>query len=188
MKPGIDLSCAKTLKIRGPKIGICEEGYELGTGLCYKFCEKGYSGAGPVCWMQTPTVYGEKWANCGMAAAATKKDCGMAIGDMVANTVMAVINIATLGAGNVATLPAKATMESVQTVADIGISCGMSIADGATEEDAGDGAKTAVKGCLTSLLGSAIDSDVGSAALRPSRGEQTSSDAVAAPDNRRDRM
>lgn len=65
MNPGIDLSCAKRIKIGKPHTADCPKGMEKQVGLCYTPCKKGYHGVGPVCWSSTP----KGWVGCGMGAA-----------------------------------------------------------------------------------------------------------------------
>jgi len=64
---GIDLSCAKKITIGDPKSMECGSGLDYDAGLCYKGCNIGYNGIGPVCWANGPSG----WVNCGMGAAAT---------------------------------------------------------------------------------------------------------------------
>jgi hypothetical protein len=69
----LDLSCAKKITIGAPKIGICKKGYQEQAGLCYRNCEKGYAGVGPVCWADKQP---KGWIDCGMGAAKNSLTCG----------------------------------------------------------------------------------------------------------------
>ena len=93
MNKGIDLSCAKKIKIGKPKVGLCKPDQEINAGLCYKNCKSGYKGVGPVCWAATP----DGMVGCGMGAAKNKFTCGTVIGDQVVGPLTMVWTVATLG-------------------------------------------------------------------------------------------
>lgn len=71
MNPGIDLSCAKKIEIGNPRSMSCASGLEYDAGLCYKKCDTGYYGVGPVCWAKPPNG----WVDCGMGAAKDSEVC-----------------------------------------------------------------------------------------------------------------
>jgi len=102
---GTYLDPMKNTQVRGagtiPTGCAADEQYDA--GLCYKNCPANYSGVGPVCWGQTP----KEWVGCGMGAASSGGKCGEVIFDQVASVGEVALNIATLGAGNAATKPAR---------------------------------------------------------------------------------
>ena len=102
---GTFLDPMKNTQVRGagtiPTGCAADEQYDA--GLCYKKCPANYSGVGPVCWGQTP----KEWVGCGMGAASSGGKCGEVIFDQVASVAEVALNIATLGAGNAATKPAR---------------------------------------------------------------------------------
>ena len=95
---GIDLSCAKKLIIGDPKSMDCPAGQIYDAGLCYKGCNNGYSGVGPVCWANGPNG----WVDCGMGAAKTSKVCAETVFDQVSSVGNLALNVATFGAGKAA--------------------------------------------------------------------------------------
>ncbi|RZF44093.1 hypothetical protein LSTR_LSTR004465 [Laodelphax striatellus] len=90
LNPGIDLSCAKRIKIGNPQIGVCSTGEELDAGLCYTKCSSDYHGVGFVCWGKPPS----KWVECGMGAATTPKTCASTIFGQITSVGQLCINIA----------------------------------------------------------------------------------------------
>ena len=102
---GTFLDPMKNTQVRGagtiPTACAADEQYDA--GLCYKKCPANYSGVGPVCWGQTP----KEWVGCGMGAASSGGKCGEVIFDQVASVAEVALNIATLGAGNAVTKPAR---------------------------------------------------------------------------------
>ena len=76
----------------------CPAGQVYDAGLCYKGCNSGYNGIGPVCWANGPSG----WVNCGMGAAATSKVCAETIFDQVSSVGNLALNAATFGAGKAA--------------------------------------------------------------------------------------
>lgn len=99
MNRGIDLSCAKKIKIGRPHVADCNSGMERQAGLCYKRCRSGYHGVGPVCWASTPPG----WVGCGMGAAIDSASCRDAVIDQVSSVGTLALNIATLGSSSGAT-------------------------------------------------------------------------------------
>jgi hypothetical protein len=71
MNGGLDLSCAKKLIIGKPRTMSCAAGLQYDAGLCYKKCNAGFYGVGPVCWADAP----KGWVGCGMGAAKDSKVC-----------------------------------------------------------------------------------------------------------------
>jgi hypothetical protein len=75
----LDLSCAKIINVGQPELGVCPGGssnvpgsaQERDAGLCYRGCDAGYTGVGPVCWKKPP----QGWVDCGMGAAVDATTC-----------------------------------------------------------------------------------------------------------------
>jgi hypothetical protein len=63
----VGVSCLKPNSTRAPITAKCPAGTVYEDGLCYKACESGYSGVGPVCWGQCPA---DKPIPCGGGCAA----------------------------------------------------------------------------------------------------------------------
>ena len=76
----------------------CGAGLYYDAGLCYKNCNSGYNGIGPVCWANGPSG----WVDCGMGAAATSKVCAETIFDQVSSVGNLALNAATFGVGKAA--------------------------------------------------------------------------------------
>ena len=62
-----------------PKGGSCFGDEESDAGLCYKRCNAGYDGVGPVCWQQCDN----SMVKCGAACAKTDAECAMAVAGQV---------------------------------------------------------------------------------------------------------
>jgi hypothetical protein len=105
---GIDLSCAKRLKIGEPSSPSCNSDTENDAGLCYERCKSGYYGVGPVCWSKVPNG----WTDCGMGAAKDKSTCGSITSGQIMSVGTLALNVATLGASSGATTAAKASSNS----------------------------------------------------------------------------
>ena len=103
LNSGIDLSCAKKIKIGDPVSGDCPSGKEKNVGLCYPACRSGYYGVGPVCWGNAPNG----WVGCGMGAAKDSKTCATVIFNQVSSVGTIALNIATLGSSGAATTAVK---------------------------------------------------------------------------------
>jgi hypothetical protein len=99
LKPGIDLSCRKVIKLGKIKIASCPSGKYKDAGLCYKKCRTGAKGVGPVCWFNGP----KGWKNCGMGAAKTSKICGSTVFGQVSSVGTLALTVATLGTSTAAT-------------------------------------------------------------------------------------
>ena len=65
----------------------CGSGAEPQVGLCYKSCNAGFGGAGPVCWGQCPA---SQPVDCGAMCATNSSQCGGA----VANQIISVLDFA----------------------------------------------------------------------------------------------
>jgi hypothetical protein len=97
----LDLSCAKKIQISAPKLGICPGGnsdlpgsaQQMDAGLCYRGCDAGYTGVGPVCWKDPP----KGWVNCGMGAAKDSTTCAAIVFGQVAAVGQLALTAATLG-------------------------------------------------------------------------------------------
>ena len=94
---GLDLSCARYIKVGSPYIAECGANLQNNAGLCYKLCKTGYYGVGPVCWANAP----KGWVGCGMGAASSSKACRDAILGQISSVGQAALTIgvevATLG-------------------------------------------------------------------------------------------
>jgi hypothetical protein len=77
----------------------CFNNEEKDAGLCYKRCNPGMTGVGPVCWQDCPSG----WANCGAGCAKTSAQCGMTVFDQVLAPLIVAANVATLGLASPAT-------------------------------------------------------------------------------------
>ena len=85
----------------------CEDGLEYDAGLCYKKCDSGFYGVGPVCWANTPA----SWIACGMGAAANAQACAETVFDQVTSIGNMALNIATAGASKVASMTKDAAAD-----------------------------------------------------------------------------
>lgn len=111
----------------------CASGLQEDAALCYKQCNSGYYGVGPVCWESCPS--GE--TDCGAGCSSGKSSCASTVSNMVISPIMVVANVAaivlTAGAATGAT-----------AAADEGVEAGAHGAEaGAESAEAADGAKTA---------------------------------------------
>jgi hypothetical protein len=95
MNPGVDLSCAKKIKIGDPVPMDCPAGKVKDAGLCYKACDAKSTGVGPVCWGLPPAG----WVECGMGAAKDSYTCGSITWDQVSAVGGMALSIATMGSG-----------------------------------------------------------------------------------------
>ena len=93
LNSGIDLSCGKKIIIGDPVTGVCGSGQEKDVGLCYKSCNTGFDGVGPVCWGQPPSG----WVQCGMGAAKDSKTCASIVFGQVASVGQLALTVASLG-------------------------------------------------------------------------------------------
>lgn len=104
-----DLSCAKIVKIASaPKTGVCSANDSYDAGLCYKQCNAGYSGVGPVCWGKSPSG----WGDCGMGSSKDAKTCASIIFGQVASVGTLALTVATAGASDAATTAETAAEDS----------------------------------------------------------------------------
>ena len=91
----------------------CAAGQQNDAGLCYKNCNAGYSGIGPVCWGNCP---GNMPNGCGAGCANTAAACTNKVTDQVLSVVELVANVAmaatTGGAANAAKTGGKAAAAS----------------------------------------------------------------------------
>ncbi|MEP4432214.1 MAG: hypothetical protein ABJ349_08415, partial [Hyphomicrobiales bacterium] len=90
---------------------------EYDAGLCYKQCEAGYNGVGPVCWGQCP----RGWVNCGAGCARDSNSCAMMISDQISSPLMVAGNTAlialTAGGAAAGTAAANAGKAAAKTAA-----------------------------------------------------------------------
>lgn len=82
----------------------------LDAGLCYKPCNAGFTGVGPVCWEKE-----DKCVSCGMGLAADAKTCSDATSDQIFSVAKAALNLATLGAGGPALTAVTTVVGQVET-------------------------------------------------------------------------
>ncbi len=80
----------------------CKAGQQEDAGLCYKHCDSGYTGVGPVCWMNCP----KGKTNCGAGCADSKVSCVSNTAQMVVSPVTLAMNIASAGTVSVVAYPA----------------------------------------------------------------------------------
>ena len=102
LEPGLDLSCAKKVRIGSPKTGVCGSGQEMDAGLCYQECDSGFDGVGPVCWARKPAG----WVDCGMGAAKDDATCAQIVFDQVSSVGQMAIFVGTLGTSSAGTAAA----------------------------------------------------------------------------------
>lgn len=94
----------------------CPSGYENQAGLCYKKCNAGYYGVGPVCWANIPSG----WVDCGMGAATTSLTCASTVFSQVSSVFMLAANLATFGTTGEATAALKASdPKYIQKIKDL---------------------------------------------------------------------
>jgi len=110
LNPGVDLSCAKKIIIGDPVPMNCDSSQDKDGGLCYKKCNGGYTGVGPVCWASAP----KGWVNCGMGAAKDSTTCAKIIWDQVSSVGTLALNIASLGSSAAATEGASAATKAAE--------------------------------------------------------------------------
>ena len=92
----------------------------MDAGLCYETCKSGYHGVGPVCWMNTPTVKGVLWKDCGAGCAADDTTCGLVTTDMILGPLEVIVFFASLGSSSsaaAATAGAKAGKKTAMQAA-----------------------------------------------------------------------
>ena len=85
--------CQEKIVFPTPFSPGCGDG-DKDAGLCYKKCDNGYDGIGPVCWGVNPPG----WVNCGFGSAKDKAACDWALADQVMSVGFVLLNIGTLGA------------------------------------------------------------------------------------------
>ncbi|MGH6811842.1 MAG: hypothetical protein ACREDM_05665 [Methylocella sp.] len=108
LNPGIDLSCAKKVKIGDPVLGVCGSGEDRDVGLCYRACKPGFAGVGPVCWGQAP----KGWVECGMGASKNSTTCASVVFGQVAAVGQLAMTAATLGTSMAATTAVNAPAQA----------------------------------------------------------------------------
>lgn len=109
---GIDLSCAKTIKIGDPTPLVCPSEREYDAGLCYATCKSGSTGVGPVCWDQPPNG----WVECGFGAAVDSANCAEVTTNQILSVGEVVFFVATMGAGGAAKSIAKGSAQWTKLV------------------------------------------------------------------------
>jgi hypothetical protein len=107
----VDLDCGKRIIFGDPVTGICPGANQVEeAGLCYKKCDSGYSGTGPVCWMRAP----KGWVECGMGSAKDAKECGFVLVDQISSPFEVVAALVSFGSSNVVTKSTKAGLTAVK--------------------------------------------------------------------------
>ena len=97
-----DLSCTKDTYFKTPVTANCANNMENDAGLCYKKCETGSDGVGPICWSDCskktlPT-------ECGAGCASDPASCGTQTANLVISVLDSAVSIATaVGTMGVAT-------------------------------------------------------------------------------------
>ena len=118
---GIAPSCPKKIHCsHGLEAATCPPGMDYDAGLCYKKCSSGFTGVGPVCWGDAPTVSGKKWVHCGMGAARDDAACGVAITNQILGPLEIIAFVASAGSSGAATTGAKAAARATTKVAQAG--------------------------------------------------------------------
>jgi hypothetical protein len=96
----IGVSCAKKTTTRDTIVSSCGAGMVYETGLCYKACDPGYAGVGPVCWGTCPSNLPYQ---CGAGCAKDIDTCATTTNDQVLSVVGTItdiaLTVATAGAG-----------------------------------------------------------------------------------------
>lgn len=87
----IGISCTKPRYSRHIGLMDCDRGADRDAGLCYKQCNRGFTGVGPVCWNSCPASVP---VNCGMACAASKDECALTVTDQVTGPIMTAASVA----------------------------------------------------------------------------------------------
>ena len=106
-----DISCAKKIIIGAPTTAECVSGVEEKQwGLCYKNCDAGYNGVGPVCWSRTPPTM----VGCGMGNAIDSSTCAQILADQIVGPLTIALTVATLGASTAATTAVKVGTETTK--------------------------------------------------------------------------
>ena len=176
MRRGVDLSCRKKLIFRRPRIGECEAGFELGLGLCYRFCPRGYHGVGPVCWSQVPEVKDttgvvHRWANCGAAAAKDRWTCAKVVSEQVWAVFSSIFSIVTFGLSSWASrgadtakkmaqdatkyLKVAARLNKIEQVGgwvEAGIDCGLGITNSIGDQNPAEGLTSCAVAAFSATL------------------------------------
>ncbi len=147
----IGISCQKHTYDRGVgKIPDCGGGTpQKDTGLCYKSCNPGYNGVGPVCWGSCPTG----WVDCGAMCGSHKGACATSITYQATSVGMVALNVAavaaTAGGAAGATAAASAGKAAAETAAK-------AAAKAAARETARAALKAQVKAALATKGGAAL--------------------------------
>jgi len=106
------ISCAKSTYVTRPISASCDSQQQYDAGLCYKQCNTGFYGIGPVCWGQCP----KGMVDCGAMCGSSPGECAEAIGDMILSVGKVVANIAetviTFGATTSINAAAEAALDS----------------------------------------------------------------------------
>lgn len=92
----------------------CAPGYQYDAGLCYKKCRTGFTGVGPVCWGQAPTLQGKKWVECGMGASTDDVTCGLIMKDQILGPLEVVAWVASAGSTGGASSSARAAQTAAK--------------------------------------------------------------------------
>jgi hypothetical protein len=90
----------------------CASGLQEDAALCYKFCNAGYHGVGPVCWQNCPSAM----TDCAAGCTSGKTSCASSTANMVIAPLMVVANVAaivlTAGAAAGATAEVDASVDA----------------------------------------------------------------------------
>lgn len=87
-----DLSCTKKTYFKTPKTMVCGSGKVNDAGLCYKKCDAGMTGAGPVCWASCSS--NTLPTECGAGCAKDEASCATQTADLVISVLDSAVSIA----------------------------------------------------------------------------------------------
>ncbi len=83
-----ETSCGKSTYGRGAGVSRlgCADDQEQDAGLCYRKCQTGFNGVGPVCWQRCPSNLNY---DCGVMCAASSGACAKIIASIIATAAKA---------------------------------------------------------------------------------------------------
>lgn len=108
-----DLSCTKNTYFKTPVAAKCSSDKENDAGLCYKKCESGSDGVGPVCWSYCTA--NTLPIECGAGCAADATACATQTTNLVMSVLDSAVSIAaTIGTMGVATAIKQTTLSTTK--------------------------------------------------------------------------
>jgi hypothetical protein len=161
----IGISCEKSTYDRGVgSIPDCGSDQVKDAGLCYKRCDNGYAGVGPVCWGSCP----EKMpVNCGAMCAESKDACALATTNAVTSPFISAGSIALIAVTAGGAAGATAGIQVAKTAATTSAKVAAKLsAEAAAKASAKAAASAALKAKLKAAAkagtkAAAIDAAVG---------------------------